>query len=101
MRFVDMQMYNSVHSEYSGDLKYLHTWLVVSLCLVSDRLCAIVIYLSFLYGIHHLPLTETLVIIIIMYIYCALINVLSAHMIHINLSTIFYTHVEHSLTNSI
>ena len=32
MRFVDMQMYNSVHSEYSGDLKYLHTWLVVSLC---------------------------------------------------------------------
>ena len=35
-------------------------------------------------------------IIIIMYIYHALINALSAHMIHINLSMIFYTHVEHS-----
>ena len=31
--------------------------------------------------------------IIIMYIYHALINVLSAHMIHINLNIIFYIHV--------
>ena len=31
-------------------------------------------------------------IIIIMYIYHALINALSTHMIHINLNTIFYTH---------
>ena len=31
-----------------------------------------------------------------MYIYHALINALSAHMIHINLNTILYTHVEHS-----
>ena len=29
-----------------------------------------------------------------MYIYCALINALSAHIIHINLNMIFYTHVE-------
>ena len=36
-----------------------------------------------------------IIIIIIMYIYHALINALSAHMIHINLN-IFYTHVEHS-----
>ena len=36
-----------------------------------------------------------IIIIIIMYIYYALINALSAHMIHINLNTIFYTHVEH------
>ena len=35
---------------------------------------------------------------IIMYIYHALINALSAHMIHINLNMIFYTHVEHSPT---
>ena len=34
-----------------------------------------------------------------MYIYHALINPLSAHMIHINLNMIFYTHVEHSPTN--
>ena len=31
-----------------------------------------------------------------MYIYLALINALSAHIIHINLNMILYTHVEHS-----
>ena len=40
-------------------------------------------------------------IIIIMYNYHALINALSAHMIHINLNMIFYTHVEHSPTKTI
>ena len=39
--------------------------------------------------------------IIIMYIYHALINTLSAHMIHVNLNMIFYTHVKHSLTKTI
>ena len=38
-------------------------------------------------------------LIIIMYIYHALINALNARMIHINLNyKIFYTHVEHSPT---
>ena len=41
------------------------------------------------------------IIIIIMYIYNALINALSAHMIHINLNMIFYTHVKHSPTKTI
>ena len=36
-----------------------------------------------------------------MYIYHALINAQSAHMIHINLNMIFYTHVEHSPTITI
>ena len=36
-----------------------------------------------------------------MYIYHALINALSAHMIHINLNIIFYTHVEHSPTKTV
>ena len=36
-----------------------------------------------------------------MYIYHALINALSAHMIHINLNMIFYTHVDHSPTETI
>ena len=36
-----------------------------------------------------------------MYIYHALINALSAHMIHINLNTKFYTHAEHSPTKTI
>ena len=36
-----------------------------------------------------------------MYIYHALINALSAHMIHINLNMIFYTYVEHSPTKTI
>ena len=40
-------------------------------------------------------------IIIIMYIYHALIDALNAHMIHINLNMIFYTHVEHSATKAI
>ena len=40
-------------------------------------------------------------VIIIMYIYHALINALSAHMTHINLNMIFYTHVKHSLTKTI
>ena len=35
-----------------------------------------------------------------MYIYHALINSLSAHTIHINLNTKFYTHVEHSPTKT-
>ena len=36
-----------------------------------------------------------------MYIYHALINALSAHMIHINLNMIFYTHVKHSPTKTL
>ena len=36
-----------------------------------------------------------------MYIYHALINTLSAHMMHINLKMIFYTHVERSPTKTI
>ena len=39
--------------------------------------------------------SDGIIIIIIMYTYHALINALSTHMIHINLNTIFYTHVEH------
>ena len=41
------------------------------------------------------------IIIIIMYIYHALINALSADMIHINLNMIFYTHVKHSPSKTI
>ena len=42
-----------------------------------------------------------IIIIIIMYIYHALINAPSAHMIHVNLNMIFSTHVEHSPTKTI
>ena len=42
-----------------------------------------------------------LVLTIIMYIYHALIDALRAHKIHIKLNRIFYTHVEHNLTNEI
>ena len=35
-----------------------------------------------------------------MYIYHVLIDTPSAHMIHIKLNSIFYTHVENSLTNA-
>ena len=36
-----------------------------------------------------------------MYKYHAHINALSAHMIHINLNIIFYTHIEHSPTKTV
>ena len=42
-----------------------------------------------------------IIIVIITYIYHMLINTLSAHVIHTNLNTIFYTHVEHSPTKTI
>ena len=45
--------------------------------------------------------TACLIIIIIMYIYHALINAMSAHMIHINLNMLFYTHGEHSPTKTV
>ena len=51
-------------------------------------------------GMHAGRQTNTKIIIIIMYIYHALIKALSTHMIHINLN-IFYTHVEHSPTKTI
>ena len=35
------------------------------------------------------------------YIYNALINALSTHIIHVNLNTIFYTYVENSPTKTI
>ena len=38
---------------------------------------------------------QLLDVIIIMYVYHALINTLTAHMIDVNLNTIFYTCVEH------
>ena len=44
--------------------------------------------------LNHKPLIA--ITLIIMYIYYALMNSQSAHVIHIDLNTIFYTHVEHS-----
>ena len=41
------------------------------------------------------------IIIIIMYIYHALFDALSAHIIHINLNTIFYMYAEDSPTKTI
>ena len=44
---------------------------------------------------------KQVIIKIITYIHHVLIKVLSAHMIHINLNTILYTHVEHSPTKTV
>ena len=44
---------------------------------------------------------QVITIIIIIYIYHVIINALRTHMIHINVNTIFYTHVEHSPTKAI
>ena len=44
--------------------------------------------------------TPTKWVLLLLYIYHALINALSAHMIRINLNMTFYTHVEHSSTRT-
>ena len=49
-----------------------------------------------IYKISNKMVLIIIILIIIMYIYHALINAMSAHMIHINLNMIFYTHVKHS-----
>ena len=53
------------------------------------------------WGLERLPVQISPVWVIVTYIYHALTNALSAHMIHINLNMIFYTHVEHSPTKTI
>ena len=61
-------------------------------------------YLNIYFKLHvdlHFHHLIYIYIYIIMYIYHALINPLSAHMIHINLNMIFYTHVKHSPTKTI
>ena len=61
--------------------------------------CIMCLFGRLLGAIRHLDIDN--IIIIIMYIYHALINALGAHMIHINLNMIFYIHVEHSPTKTI
>ena len=85
----------------------LHGWIIRSVCMVT-AICPCRFTFSFVLVSHWSKRTGgwkerwlshlTIIIIIIMYIYHALINALSAHMIHINLNMIFYTHVEHSPT---
>ena len=78
-------------------LKIKNIQLVVVLFFLFVALSSIYIYIFFLYN----EMCVNIMIIIIMYIYHALINALSAHMIHINLNMIFYTHVKHSPTKTI
>ena len=58
--------------------------------------CITVIVITFLAIIIIMHIYHALI-----YIYYALIYAPSAHMIHINLNTVFYTHVEHSPTKTI
>ena len=43
---------------------------------------------------------QLLLLLLIMYIYHALINALSTHMVHINLNMIFYWYIEHNSTQA-
>ena len=64
--------------------------------------CIMCLFGRLLGAIRHLDIYNIIIIIvIIMYIYHALINALGAYMIHTNLNMIFYTHVEHSPTKTI
>ena len=62
--------------------------------MVGDRFCILSVVVYCFYT------TSEVLIIMTMYIYYALINALGAHIIHINLSTIFYTHADHSPTKT-
>ena len=62
--------------------------------------CIMCLFRRLLGAIRHLDIYN-IIIVIIMYIYHALINALSAHMIRISLNMIFCTHVEHSPTKTI
>ena len=74
--------------------------LFLFLCLSSFSFCC---YTSScqLQPASYMSLPACFLIIIIIYIYHALIDESNARMIHINRNTILYTHVEHSLTNAI
>ena len=78
--------------------------------LLPTAVCGVIIthreHPAMIFGIDYSAVSYCLEIsnkeqIIIMYIYHALINTLSAHMIHINLNMICYTHVEHSPNKTI
>ena len=71
---------------------------VTQFCLWITRMYALV---AICLWIASVGICCTSIIIIIMYFYHALINVLSTHMIHINLNMIFYTRVKHSPTKAI
>ena len=51
--------------------------------------------------VSHNDISVSNIVIVIMYIYHVLIKALRAHMIHINLNAIVYTHVKHSPTKTI
>ena len=63
--------------------------------------CIMCLFGRLLGAIRHLDIYNIIIIVIIMYIYHALINALGAYMIHINLNMIFYTILEHSPTKTI
>ena len=83
--------YNSMRNPQF--INNFHAWLIVMFCLFGNAL-------------YEWNISKTnssvqfnviiITIMIIMYIFHALINALIAHMIHVNLNMIFYTHVEHN-----
>ena len=70
-------------------------------CKLHVKFIVIILITSASLSLHILKRLAPLTIIIIMYIYHVLISTLSAHMIHVNLNMIFYTHVEHRPTKTI
>ena len=71
-------------------------------CKLHVKFIVIILITSTSLSLHILKrLAPLTIIIIIMYIYLVLISTLSAHMIHVNLNMIFYTHVEHRPTKTI
>ena len=82
--------YNSMRNPLF--INNFYTWLIVMFCLFGNAL-----YKRNVTKTNSCVQFNVIIIttIIIMYIYHALINTLSAHMIHVSLN-VFYTHVEHN-----
>ena len=85
----------------STDSQFGKQWIVYSIAIVLKHFynnftfhCSLLLFSFFFKCVSKYA-------IIIMYIYHALINALSAHIIDINLNMIFYTHVKHSPTKTI
>jgi len=88
---VQANMHTSRNNQCNPDTQYSNTWTMHTShdCKSNTKSIIIIIYI------------KKEIINIIMYIYHALINALSTHMLHINLSMIFCSHVEHSPTKTI
>ena len=99
-RYMDVRLWRSFFGAF---FSVWWLYLEINHSLVAEIICTIYLFIHARTQHFKLKKFSTMFYfqLIIMCIYHALINALCAHMIHINLNMIFYTHVEHSPTKTI